>query len=231
MKLGTSDVQSRLLDAILALESEHSPGIVLQRVVEFAAELTSAQYGALGILGPGGQIQEFLTTGISQAERDAIGPLPKGLGLLGALIEDPRPLRLDSISRDPRSVGFPPNHPPMDSFLGAPVVAAGEVLGNIYLTNKQGADEFTPADEEVLRALAKQAGAAVENARLYDAAQQAVRAREEMLAVVSHDLRNPLNAVAMAVSLLQESRLTEQQRARQLELIDRSAERMTRLIE
>lgn len=180
MSLGPSDVQSRLLDAILALESEHSPGIVLQRVVEFAAELTSAQYGALGILGPGGQIQEFLTTGISQAERDAIGPLPKGLGLLGALIDDPRPLRLDSISRDPRSVGFPPNHPPMDSFLGAPVVAAGEVLGNLYLTNKQGADEFTPTDEEVLQALAKQAGAAVENARLIASAQNRQMLLEEL---------------------------------------------------
>lgn len=180
MKLGASDVQNRLLEAILALESEHSPGVVLQRVVEFAAELTSAKYGALGILAPGGQIQEFLTTGISQDDRDAIGPLPKGLGLLGALIEDPRPLRLDSISRDPRSVGFPPNHPPMDSFLGAPVIAAGEVLGNLYLTNKQGADEFSEADEEILQALAKQAGAAIENARLIASAQNRQRLLEEL---------------------------------------------------
>lgn len=180
---GADYVHSRLLEAILALESEHAPEVVLQRVVEFAAELTSARYGALAILRPNGEILEFLTTGISPHEREAIGPLPKGLGLLGVLIDEPRLLRLASISRDPRSVGFPPNHPPMESFLGAPVTAGGEVLGNIYLTNKRAAAEFTEDDQEIISALAKQAGAAVENARLITSARERQRLLEELRAI------------------------------------------------
>ncbi|MEX2588308.1 MAG: GAF domain-containing sensor histidine kinase [Actinomycetota bacterium] len=209
MKSTSSKVHSKLLEAILALESEHSPQIVLQRVVEFAAELTSAQYGALGIIGAGGGIQEFLTTGITQAERDAIGPLPKGLGLLGALIEDPRPLRLSSISHDPRSVGFPPNHPPMESFLGAPVLADGVALGNIYLTNKQGSDEFTLVDEEILRALAKQAGAAVENARLIESARERQRLLEELREISVAALRETSSADILEIVAASAKKLIE----------------------
>src|SRR5205823_10849246 len=129
----------RLLEAALVLTSEHSPAVVLQRIVELAAELTGARYAALGVIAAGGgSLSAFLTTGLGPEERAAIGPLPEGHGILGVIIEDPRPLRLAEISDDPRSVGFPPNHPPMHSFLGAPVKARGKVFGNLYLTEKQG---------------------------------------------------------------------------------------------
>lgn len=169
--LDAQDRHRRLLEAAaLQLTSEHSTEIILQRIVEIAAELTGARYAALGVIAPdGGSLSEFLTTGLAEAERAAIGPLPEGLGILGAIIQDPRPLRLAEINRDPRSVGFPPNHPPMHSFLGAPVGARGRVVGNLYLTEKQGAAEFTGADEETLVLLAAQAGVAIENARLFEA--------------------------------------------------------------
>ncbi|MPY86064.1 MAG: GAF domain-containing protein, partial [Actinophytocola sp.] len=144
--------------------------VVLQRIVEIAAELTGARYAALGVLDEEGhRLAEFLTIGVTPEERARIGNLPEGHGILGVLIKDPRPLRLRELSRDPRSVGFPPNHPPMSSFLGAPVKARGAVFGNLYLTEKQGAEEFTVEDEHTLTLLAAQAGVAIENARLFEA--------------------------------------------------------------
>jgi two-component system, NarL family, sensor histidine kinase DevS len=162
------DRKDLLLDAGLALASELSLPIVLQRIVDLAAEVTDARYGALGVLGPHGTIKEFITTGLSPRERQKIGPVPKGHGILGVLITDARPLRLPRIADDPRSVGFPPNHPPMGSFLGAPVKAMGSVFGNIYLTEKRGGGEFSQEDEEVLVLLATQAGVAIANATLYE---------------------------------------------------------------
>src|SRR5262249_35678670 len=132
------DQRDVLLEAGLALSSELSLPAVLQRIVELAVELTDARYGALGVLGPDGRIAEFITVGITPEERLAIGDIPEGHGLLGVLIEEERPLRLAEISSDPRSVGFPPNHPPMHSLLGAPVKARGTVFGDIYLTEKRG---------------------------------------------------------------------------------------------
>jgi GAF domain-containing protein len=137
------DRSDALLQAGLALASELELDAVLQRIIELATSLTGARYGALGVLGNEGLIVEFVTTGLSPHERTAIGHLPIGRGILGVLIHDARSLRLPEISKDPRSFGFPPNHPPMKSFLGAPVKARGRVFGNIYLTEKQGADEFT----------------------------------------------------------------------------------------
>src|SRR5919201_4936807 len=169
------DRKDLLLEAGLALSSDLALDAVLQRIVELAAQLTGARYGALGVLGPGGVIHDFITTGVSQAEREAIGHIPHGRGILGALIHDARPLRLRDIAEDPRSVGFPVNHPPMRSFLGAPVKARGEVFGNIYLTEKQGAAEFSAEDEETLVTLATQAGFAVANARLYEESQRRAR--------------------------------------------------------
>jgi two-component system, NarL family, sensor histidine kinase DevS len=110
---------------------------------------------------------DFITTGITPEQRQAIGPLPHGEGILGVLIRDARSLRLRRISDDPRHIGFPPNHPPMESFLGAPVKARGKVFGNIYLTEKQGARDFDAEDEAAILVLATQAGVAIENARLY----------------------------------------------------------------
>ena len=141
-----ADRTDALLQAGLTLASELELDAVLQRIIELATSITAARYGALGVLGPEGLIVEFVTTGISPHQRGAIGHLPIGRGILGVLIHDVHTLRLPEISKDHRSFGFPPNHPPMKSFLGAPVKARGRVFGNIYLTEKQGADEFTAED-------------------------------------------------------------------------------------
>jgi signal transduction histidine kinase len=178
------DRKDMLLEAGMALSSELSLSAVLQRIVELAVQVTEARYGAVGVLDSAGGIAEFVTTGISEEQRRAIGRLPVGKGILGALITDGTPLRLPEISLDPRSVGFPPNHPPMHSFLGAPVKAKGKMFGNIYLTEKQGAEEFSDEDEETLVILAAQAGVAVENARLYEESRQ----REQRLEAVRENL-------------------------------------------
>ena len=167
-----ADRTDALLQAGLTLASELSLDAVLQRIVALAMSLTDARYGALGVLGPEGLITEFITVGIEPSDRARIGHPPVGRGILGVLISDARTLRLPEISRDPRSYGFPPNHPPMRSFLGAPVKARGRLFGNIYLTEKQGADEFTGEDERTIEVLAAQAGVAIENARLHAESRQ-----------------------------------------------------------
>ncbi len=159
--------QTALLKAGLEISADLELARVLQRIVNLAAELTGARYAALGVVEPGGGITEFITTGISQKERDAIGHIPVGKGILGLLIKEPKLLRLEDLHDHPKSVGFPPNHPPMMSFLGAPVLARDTVFGNIYITEKQGG-EFTVEDEESLLVLATQAGVAIENSRLYE---------------------------------------------------------------
>ncbi len=161
----------------MALASELSLPAVLQRIVDLATEVTGARYGALGVLGAGAgrRIVAFVTAGVSQAERAAIGHIPVGRGILGVLIDEARPLRLRDLRADPRSVGFPPNHPPMRSFLGAPVMSRGRVFGNLYLTEKQGAQAFDADDERALVVLANQAGVAIENARLYEESRQRER--------------------------------------------------------
>ncbi len=170
-----------LIEAGMILASELSLDAVLQRIVELAIEITDAHYGALGVLTPDGRaIEEFITVGVTPEERAAIGDPPVGHGVLGLLIEEVGPLRLPDIGADPRSVGFPPNHPPMRSFLGAPVVARGRVFGNIYLTEKRDAPEFTEEDEAALIVLATQAGVAVENARLYEETQRQHRELERL---------------------------------------------------
>jgi signal transduction histidine kinase len=164
----------RLIEAGMVLAAELSLDAVLRRIVEIAVDLTDATYGALGVLTHDGRaIEEFVTVGLSDEERAAIGDPPVGHGLLGVLITEGLPLRIPSIADDPRSVGFPPNHPPMRSLLGAPVAGRGRVFGNIYLTDKQGADAFDDEDERVLMVLATQAAVAVENARLHDEAERA----------------------------------------------------------
>ncbi len=141
-------------------------------------EVTEARYGAVGVLGTGNQITEFVTTGVRGEQRELIGHIPVGRGILGALIEDARPLRLHDIKDDPRSVGFPPNHPQMQPFLGAPVTARGRIFGNIYLTREPDSADFTKDDEKSLLVLASQAGVAVENARLHDESRQRERRLE-----------------------------------------------------
>jgi signal transduction histidine kinase len=170
-----------LIEAGMILASELSLDAVLQRIVELAVEIADARYGALGVLTPDGRaIEEFITVGVTPEERAAIGDPPVGHGVLGLLIKEVGALRLPDIGADPRSVGFPPNHPPMRSFLGAPVVARGRVFGNIYLTEKRDAPEFTEEDEAALIVLATQAGVAVENARLYEETQRQHRELERL---------------------------------------------------
>lgn len=140
---------------------------VLRRIIEAAVELVGAQYGALGVISPSGGLEQFIHVGIPVDDAIAIGHLPEGHGLLGALIDDPHPIRLSHISDDPRSSGFPAHHPPMDSFLGVPILVRNRVFGNLYLSN-QADGNFSEEDEELVKALAATAGFAIENARLYD---------------------------------------------------------------
>ena len=139
-----------LVEAGIALSSELSLDALLQRIVDTAAELTDARYAALGVVDRAGQgLERFFTTGIDTEAHAAIGELPRGRGILGVLIRDARPLRLRDIAADPRSVGFPVNHPPMRTFLGVPIVLRGVAFGNLYLTEKSGGAEFTSEDEEL----------------------------------------------------------------------------------
>ena len=159
-----------LIEAGIALSSELSLDAVLQKLVETASSLTQAKYAALGVLDPtGSRLERFLTTGIDPETHAAIGDLPTGRGILGVLIRDASPLRLHDLSEDPRSVGFPPGHPPMRSFLGVPVALRGIAYGNLYLTEKESGD-FTVEDEDTVTLLASQAAVAIENARLYESA-------------------------------------------------------------
>ena len=183
--MGWRERNERLLEAGLALSSELSLPATLQRIVDLAADLTGARYGALGVLGRDGTITEFITTGVTAAERAAIGDIPVGRGILGVLIDDAVPLRLRDLASDPRSAGFPPNHPTMRSFLGAPVSAHGQVFGNLYSTEKQGAAEFTAEDERDLVVLAAQAGVAIQNARLYQDAGARARRLEALRQIAS----------------------------------------------
>ncbi len=137
-----------------------------------ACRLVGARYGALGVLGEDRRLVDFITHGISAAEHAAIGDLPTGRGVLGLLIDEPRPVRMPDITTHPQSFGFPANHPPMHSFLGVPVRIRDTVYGNLYLAEKEGAGEFSEDDEQIVVALAAAAGAAIDNARLYEVAQR-----------------------------------------------------------
>ncbi len=174
-----------LLDATVALTSELSLDALLQKLADSAAALTGARYSALGVLDEAGTaLERFVTSGIDAETQAAIGELPHGRGILGVLIREARPLRLSELSRDPRSVGFPPNHPPMSSFLGVPILLRGVAFGNLYLTEKEGREDFTAEDEEVVKMLAAQAAVAIENARLYESATRWSRQLESLHEVV-----------------------------------------------
>lgn len=162
----TDPVRS-LLDAVTAMASDLDLRSVLVRIVEAATALTSAQYGALGVVGPDGTLTEFVTTGIDAETHRLIGDLPHGRGILGLLVRDPRAIRMHDLRAHPQSVGFPANHPPMGTFLGVPVRIRGTVFGNLYLTEKAEGGDFTADDEELVEALARAAGFVIENARAY----------------------------------------------------------------
>ncbi|MFJ9340605.1 GAF domain-containing protein [Streptomyces sp. NPDC101733] len=176
-----------LLEAVLSVGSELELHSTLQHIVDSAAELCAARYAALGVVDPErARLTRLFTTGMSEAERAAIPRLPDGRsGVLGALITDPRPLLLDDLTKDPRSVGFPPGHPPMRSFLGVPIRVHTEVFGNLYLTEKRGGGAFTEEDLALVRVLASQAGIAIGNARLYETARRRERWIEGAAAVTT----------------------------------------------
>jgi signal transduction histidine kinase len=202
-----------IVDAGVALASELSLDAVLQRIIEAAAQLTGAKYAALGVIDASGQsLEKFVVTGIDAETQAAIGDLPRGRGILGALIHDAKPLRLDDLSDDPRSVGFPPNHPPMRTFLGVPILLRGVAYGNLYLTEKAGGLPFTDEDEELSMLLSSQAAVAIENARLYEAATRWLKQLESLNevsnALVSEtDLSRLLDLVAERLRELVRARL------------------------
>ena len=169
---GTRDRMRNLLQAFVAVGSGLDLESTLKRIVETAVGLVDAQYGALGVIGEGERLIEFVPVGMDEATIRAIDHWPEGRGLLGLLIHDPKPLRLADMASHPDSSGFPAGHPPMKAFLGVPVRVRDEVYGNLYLTDKQGGGEFSEDDEAVLIALASAAGVAIDNARLYDVARQ-----------------------------------------------------------
>lgn len=170
-----------LVDAGIALSSELSLDALLQKLVETAAELTGARYAALGVVDRAGEgLERFLTTGIDAETHAAIGDLPRGRGILGVLIREARPLRLHDLSEDSRSVGVPANHPPMQTFLGVPILLRGVAYGNLYLTDKAGGEDFSEEDEELMQLLAAQAAVAIENARLYENSTRWLRQLESL---------------------------------------------------
>ena len=186
MSEATSETRLRaLFESSVALTSELSLDTLLQKLVESAASLTGARYAALGVIDESGSgLERFVTTGVSRETHEAIGELPHGRGILGVLISEARPLRLHDLTRDPRSVGFPPNHPPMKSFLGVPIMLRGVAFGNLYLSEKQSGDDFSEEDEEIVTLLASQAAVAVENARLYESATRWSRQLESLHEIV-----------------------------------------------
>jgi signal transduction histidine kinase len=212
-----------LLDAVVAIASDLSLDRVLEKIIESASGLVGARYVALGVIeqGPTRQLERFITYGISDEERDAIGDLPRGHGILGYIIEHPEPLRLPDLAAHPASYGFPENHPPMVSFLGTPIRIRDQVFGNLYLCEKVDGGDFTAEDEEIVVALAAAAGVVIENARLFE---QAARAREDLalLAVyadrdrIGRDLHDLViqRLFAIGLSLDNVSRLAERPEVR-----------------
>jgi two-component system, NarL family, sensor histidine kinase DevS len=212
MVVSGQDRLRTLFETGLAISSELSLDRVLHRIVEAAATVTGARYAALGVIDPGGAgLERFVTTGLDDATVEAIGEEPHGRGILGVLIRDATPLRLRDLSEDPRSVGFPPNHPEMHGFLGVPIAVRGVAYGNLYLTEKEGG-EFTDEDEELVTLLAAQAGTAVENARLYESATEWSRRLESLneignALVGELDLSRLLDLVARRLQSLIQARI------------------------
>ncbi len=197
--------------AALAIAAELSLEKVLKQIVDSVRELVGAQYAALGVPNAEGQLETFIYSGMPTALAEKIPHLPQGHGLLGALIVDPYPIRIPRIAGDPRSVGFPQHHPPMESFLGVPILAGNDVLGNLYLTNKLDADEFTPEDQEMVEMLASHVAVAIQNARLYEQVGRLAIVDER--ARIGMDLHDGVIQSIYAVGLILESTRLEIQKS------------------
>jgi signal transduction histidine kinase len=193
----------RLVREVPDMMAELRLEAVLQRVADLAREVIGARYAAVGLLAPDRRtLDSFIVSGMSEAQRAAIGKLPIGRGILGLLIREGKPIRMRDLAAHPASVGFPANHPPMRSFLGAPIASRQGVIGELYLTEKEDAEEFSEEDQHIAGLLAIITASAVENARLFgertrllEEVQQLHRSRERFFAMVNHELRNSLAAV------------------------------------
>ncbi len=208
--MGTQSRLRGLLAANTAIIGNLALPVVLRRIVEVACDLVNARYGALGVLAPVGGLEEFIHVGMDDDAVERIGHLPAGKGLLGALIDDPQPIRLRNIGDDPRSVGFPANHPPMASFLGVPIRVRDEVFGNLYLS-ESASGRFSEDDERVVIALAATAGVVIENARLFEQSkrrqdwlQASMQIQQRLMAPGGED---PLKLIARQARLLAEADL------------------------
>ncbi|CAN5394561.1 two-component system sensor histidine kinase [soil metagenome] len=200
-----------LISASNAVVSDLDLSTVLKRIVEAATDLVDARYGAMGVIGPDGALEQFIHVGMDDDLVAKIGHLPEGKGLLGALIADPTPVRLPKLADDPRSIGFPPHHPPMESFLGVPLRVRDEVYGNLYFTDHKGGS-FSADDEEIARSLASTAGIAISNARLFDEVSYRQRwsmaLAETTRLMLMDDDQDPLQVLAERVAGLADADLT-----------------------
>ncbi|MBI4501115.1 MAG: GAF domain-containing sensor histidine kinase [Gemmatimonadetes bacterium] len=193
----------RLASVALRIHSEHTLERVFQEVVDAARDVTGARYAALGVLDENrDKLSAFVTSGLTPEQHARIGDLPRGHGILGLLIKNPEPIRLPDLAKHPKSYGFPPHHPPMKSFLGVPIIGRQGPMGNLYLTEKMDAPEFTTEDETIAMMLAAQAAVAVDNARLHEESARLLAevrnmqiSRDRFFAMISHELRNALTAV------------------------------------
>jgi len=200
--LATRDRVNALFEAVVAVGTNLDIEVVLRGIVEAAVGLVDARYGAMGVIGEGGRLAEFIPVGFSDRQIGGIHHWPEGRGLLGALIADPRPLRIADLGEHELSSGFPAGHPPMKSFLGVPIRIREEVYGNLYLTEKRGDGQFDAEDEVVLVALAAAAGVAIENARLYDEARRqqrwlAASAEVTSMLLSGADVRDALEVITV----------------------------------
>ena len=210
----------------MSLSSELDSATVLQRVVEQARAVARAKYAALAVFDGDGRVEQFITSGITDEERARIGPPPRGLGLLGLLQRDQVTLRLRDLHEHPSSVGFPKHHPSMRSFLGTPILYRGVSLGNLYLTEKQGALEFNVDDEEAARTLAAQAAIAIENARLYEQLERvSVKEERHRIGMDLHDgVIQSLYGVSLQLEDAGERLVAEPDAARKV--LDRAVDRL-----
>ena len=207
MGSGADRKLSALVDAGVALAGELDLDALLQRIADLSREVIDARYGAVGVLGEHeNELSRFVFSGIDEETADRIGDLPIGRGVLGALIEEGRPLRLQEISDHPRSYGFPKHHPEMHSFLGVPIVVKGRIFGRLYLTEKSGGGEFSKDDERIALTLAAQAGVAIENARLLDE----LRDRGEELAQRVAEIERLREALADMAVLEERDRIAKE---------------------
>jgi signal transduction histidine kinase len=228
----------QLVQAGVAISSEHALDAVLQRIADSAREVVGARYAALGVLdGDGATLVRFVTSGISDQVRRRIGELPRGHGVLGQVIREARPIRVPDLSRHPQSYGFPAHHPTMRSFLGVPIRMRERVFGNLYLTDKAGGEPFDAEDEAIVVLLASQAAVAVESARLYEEQAQLLgklqtmqRQRDQFFAMINHELRNALTAVFGWSERLVKGKTTSEASQRAAREVFEAAERTITLL-